>query len=605
MVAMAANGVDGEVTKEFIIAAQSVCYIAELLSKMNFVFILQTRTMQPCHSALCQHVHEKLEKPYSEHEVTLEPLVDWMTIDPVADVTPLWFTLFRRNKSLLHKFALTNSKFVPRKPVRFCLECLSFIAEERNLVWCIIKEEPDIIYADVPMPWPMADSNNDGQKSEHKGGNKSEEPWSSDSDSCTSEETVTTSMPAAEHEPQTIPNVDGPFDLKPRFRKFEIWRDNSTQALQLPLRAANQTHPFALQERQRTNMTGWTPINAPNASTTPSSYEPVQLSVDSHITSPMTRYKMDPPADIPFQGTFAMSEAEKYPAARAGFPNGPAQEYQHKPGISFRAAPMEDYGPIHVERPIADSVYESQADADGSTDEEVYNGNERHFGDELDPNLDTIVRVQGDPSLEPLPDLETTESAIEPTESDLGTTESDINIPESNPEAAETLADVAAPTLHTPHNAFKHGSYTWPAPKESASPIPARPAPGFDITPENLYPHPNQLICSCRGPAKTETVRIVQCRNTECFVRWYHYACLKDKREKGVARFGTLLCELCKGEEYWKKAQGVTDLSMPFSQKEVVDGIMNQFGTNGAGDPYGLGGSKVHDHANEVNETEN
>lgn len=180
-------------------------YGCSLTHVVNRVFILHPRSKQHCHAALCQHIHEKLKKPYSEHEVTLEPLVDWMTLDPVADITPLWFTLFRRNKSLLHKFALTNSKFVPRKPLRFCLECLSFMADERNLVWCIIKEEPDIIYADVPMPWPMSNHDNDGNKSEEKGNKSSEEPWSSDSDSDDSnsdesDKTITALKPAATHE---------------------------------------------------------------------------------------------------------------------------------------------------------------------------------------------------------------------------------------------------------------------------------------------------------------------------------------------------------------------------------------------------------------------
>ncbi|OAG01561.1 uncharacterized protein CC84DRAFT_1221051 [Paraphaeosphaeria sporulosa] len=495
MVALTANGVDGEITTESIIAVQSVCYIADLISKMNYAFVLHPRSIQPCHSALCRHVHEKLEKPYSEHEVTLEPLVDWMTLDPIADITSLWFTLFRRNKSLLHKFALSNSKFIPRNPLRFCLECLSFMADERNLVWCMIKEDPDIIYADVPMPWLMPGDNNEDETSDDKGGkNSTEDPWSSDSDSgdsgsCSSEGTGAPSKQVVKNDPQSIPNVEGAFDLiaKPCFRKLEIWRD--PRPAQLPLH---------LHEGQPTDHLGWTIVNPPSASSSPSN-ETDQLSVDT----------------------------------------------------------------------------------------------ERRFGAELDPNL----KFQGGYPLVSLSDLETTDSDIETSDSEPEINGARNAIETTRPNAETPVWDmdsayVLIPATRTAHNAFSHGYHTWPAPKESTSPVPARPAPGFDITPKDMYPYPNQLICSCRQPAKTDIIRIVECKKSECFIRWYHYACLKDQKEKGAARFGTFQCELCKGEEYWGKAQAqcVTDLSMPPSHKQVVEGLLGMGGASGAGDPYGFGG---------------
>jgi hypothetical protein len=310
---------------------------------------------------------------------------------------------------------------------------------------------------------------------------------------------------------------------------------------------------------------------------------------------------MSYPAEVSFQGTFAMSEGEKYPAAHAGFPLGPAQEYQHKPGISFKVAPMEDYGPISLGCPTKDSVYgsvyDSQIDTESSTegDEYVYDRNKRHFGDELDRNLNMDGRVQGNySSLWPPADLRTTESGLEAADPDLETTEPDQTT-EPVLETTVSPTEVEAPP-QTPHNSFRHGNYRWPAPKESTSPIPARPAPGSDLTPKYLHPHPNQLICSCKQPAKTSTVRIVQCRNTECVVGWYHYACLKGTSEKGVARFGTLLCEVCKGDKHWGKADGVTDLSMPFTREEVLGEIMGVIGAGGAGDLYGLGKNKAKEH---------
>ncbi|KAJ4360123.1 uncharacterized protein N0V89_000683 [Didymosphaeria variabile] len=256
-----------------------------------------------------------------------------------------------------------------------------------------------------------------------------------------------------------------------------------------------------------------------------------------------------------------MSKEEKYSVAFAGFPLGPAQEYQHQPGISFEAAPMADYGPIRSERPVTHCEYDSQTETEGSTNGEIYDGNQPCFGGKLDCNLNIIGRVQSSLS---------------------------IQLPAST-EAIEPATDVEESTHQTPRNTVAHGNYTWPAQKESTSPVPARPTPGFEITPKDLYPHPSQAICSCKRPAKTGTVRIVQCRNPECSVQWYHYACLKDVREKGVARFGTLLCEVCRGEEYWGKAEGVTDLSMPFTREEIMNGISGISNASGASDPYILG----------------
>jgi hypothetical protein len=425
-----------------------------------------------------------------------------------------------------------------------------------------------------------------------------------------------------------IPYVDGAFDFtaKPRSRKLEIWRDptprqqqeGSSPALQLPLRVVDQTYPSTPQERQLMNHTEWTSINQPCVLTTPSSNESIQSLVDQQSASSTTQYNMSLPAEVPLKGTFDMSEGEKYPAARAGFPIGPAQEYQHKPGISFEAAPMEDCGPIFSEHPTkdsaSDSVYESEIDTESSTDGGVYvyDGNERRFGDELDRNRNMIGRVQGNPfSLWPLVDPETTESDLEAADPDLETIESNTETTEPDPEttgpdleATVSQTEVEAPVPQTPHNAFRHGDYTWPALKDSKLPVPARPAPGSDITPKDMYPLPNHLICSCEQPAKTGDVLIVQCRNTECLVRWYHYECLKDASEKGTARFGTLLCGVCKGEKYWGKAEGVTDLSMPFTREEILGEIMDEFGAGGAGDPYGLGKNQKEEHPSEVEDTE-
>lgn len=132
------------------------------------MFILQPHSQKPCDYALCEYVHGVPDNCYPlvhcgdyEYQVSVEPLIDWMTLDPVPDVQPFTFNVYRRNKQLLHEFALTNKQFIPQNPWRFCLECLIHLAGERNNVWYLMKEESEMLRGDIPLPWPKPGDGND------------------------------------------------------------------------------------------------------------------------------------------------------------------------------------------------------------------------------------------------------------------------------------------------------------------------------------------------------------------------------------------------------------------------------------------------------------
>lgn len=134
-----------------------------LICTGNTVFVLRPRTIQPCHSVICEHIHKSLKQVYSEEMVTLEPLVDWITVDLATDLTPLWFNLYRRNKILFEKFSIKTTDFIPRNPLRLCLECLLFMADERMSLGAIIDEDPNMLHPGLDSPWlkPEDDINED------------------------------------------------------------------------------------------------------------------------------------------------------------------------------------------------------------------------------------------------------------------------------------------------------------------------------------------------------------------------------------------------------------------------------------------------------------
>lgn len=122
----------------------------------NTVFVLNPRAEQPCHFALCEYIHETSAYPEYAHDITVEPLIDWITLEPALDITTIWFSLYRRNRKLLDKFSLSNSRFIPRNPLRLCFECLLYLANERNKVWRMRNRYHHILLSDTSNAWPRS-----------------------------------------------------------------------------------------------------------------------------------------------------------------------------------------------------------------------------------------------------------------------------------------------------------------------------------------------------------------------------------------------------------------------------------------------------------------
>jgi hypothetical protein len=119
---------------------------------------------------------------------------------------------------------------------------------------------------------------------------------------------------------------------------------------------------------------------------------------------------------------------------------------------------------------------------------------------------------------------------------------------------------------------------------------------------QSARPTPASKICFCNRPAchgkfkKGEDPQIAQCVSKDCRFRWFHYACL-DLSEKGKARWGTLLCSVCRIEREYAEQDEKSGWCVeklieyqPVWTKERIETHMPGLGgmipqTN----PYGLG----------------
>ena len=115
------------------------------------------------------------------------------------------------------------------------------------------------------------------------------------------------------------------------------------------------------------------------------------------------------------------------------------------------------------------------------------------------------------------------------------------------------------------------------------------------------HPKPTSKICFCNKPAchgkfkKGEEPQIARCVSKDCRFRWFHYACL-DMSEKGKARWGTLLCSVCRVEQELverDRVNGWTADKMtnfpPVWTKEDIEEQLPGLGGVIQTNPYGLG----------------
>jgi hypothetical protein len=116
------------------------------------------------------------------------------------------------------------------------------------------------------------------------------------------------------------------------------------------------------------------------------------------------------------------------------------------------------------------------------------------------------------------------------------------------------------------------------------------------------HPTPTSKICFCNKPAchgkfkKGEEPQIAQCASKDCRFRWFHYACL-DLSEKGKARWGTLLCSICRVEHELAErdrnhgwtAGKMTNFPPLWTKEDIGEQLPGSGGVITQANPYGLG----------------
>jgi|SRR5690242_5962275 len=118
---------------------------------------------------------------------------------------------------------------------------------------------------------------------------------------------------------------------------------------------------------------------------------------------------------------------------------------------------------------------------------------------------------------------------------------------------------------------------------------------------QNMTPTVTAKICWCNKPAaysthkKNDHPHISQCTNLNCRFRWYHYACL-NRSDKGKARFGNLVCQVCRNEQDFAERENANGWStekllnyvVPWSKEDLEAEMPGLGGHAPVTNPYGL-----------------
>jgi hypothetical protein len=363
----------------------------------------------------------------------------------------------------------------------------------------------------------------------------------------------------------------------------------------LPMDNVNSLRP--------TRSTSWTTVNRPIQTTS-------KKTLVSEAYSTLSYHGMDLTVRNPLNRTFSMSEAEKYPNARAGIPTGPKREYEYKPGITFPAPPMEDLGLISTTS-ITDKKVYRQLDKDPAittkgkrptalklppvfSPKALYDTSPKY----PTPNFTRWLQVHSaSPTSGFSPTRTTTLSVETPQVLYRSATTSRLNrriltspiiTPTARRAVSFSSSELTTPLVDLNKTRGKSGV--------SVDPVCAKPCPNSNKTPppeppllppQQRFPGAAQIICSCHKPAETFKVKIVECYNSECIVGWHHYACL-GKNHKLSALHGKWTCDLCRAEKHWGVATVDTDMKSVFSASEMVEALGGPGGIGHVTNPYGM-----------------
>jgi hypothetical protein len=156
--------------QEGILMACHVIFIAELLEckfqnvhqrkllnvLANHIFVLRNNTDRACEFPQCRP--RSGDQPLLSAYVTIEPLVHWATVTPVANVQLCGgiIQVFRRNGEKCGDplWSQAVKKIVPHHPVSYCFPCLGMLFDDRTNAWAGLKRKKTASFTAINRPTP-------------------------------------------------------------------------------------------------------------------------------------------------------------------------------------------------------------------------------------------------------------------------------------------------------------------------------------------------------------------------------------------------------------------------------------------------------------------
>ncbi|KAI4643768.1 hypothetical protein J4E93_006781 [Alternaria ventricosa] len=551
----------------------------------DVVFIFNENSKKPCGNPSCPDTKKRATGQIQPSRVvTLEPLLDWGTVEPASDIIVAAGRIFpfRRNGPRMKDPLWTQvaRKLVPQQPPTYCLGCIEELVDRHAEK--VLASQPQGARHFHSLIRPIRRPTSKEDLYDLREGSDSEDDRSVEGLACS----TTGSL-----------YLDGATDETPHTEPVDY----------------TSYHSLGIFPTLKDRESSWTSAyNVLFVGDKRSAGEPIspQCSPRS-FTTPLDSSSLN----RVYSPLLSLSLHYNTPPPTPGKPK--TRIYVHRDPESVQHAEYEKFGSKAL---LTDSVPD-------------FGSGSRRFGRDIDTNAvrgfftnhrvrrESMARAKGtdirnfftviNPEGPSTPQRAVKTKNVDGDDTDLSDVPSDISEQEYDPDGPGGEYTPVKKKGKPSSNKKTPSPPSKPAGKKQSPHAPmyrkrdpaANNTVPFGITKEAFETHlqhlpaKTDLICSCRKPARTNEVQITQCMNKDCRVRWYHKDCL-DRVGKLKARHGTYFCEQCQNEKYYadlSQANGWStkklvqnEIGMPFTGQEVAGTFGNTGDFQAAANSYGL-----------------
>ncbi|KAH7389817.1 hypothetical protein BKA66DRAFT_581428 [Pyrenochaeta sp. MPI-SDFR-AT-0127] len=583
--------------------------IISTLLDSEHIFVLRDSSQICCQGIICQK--EKGKHTTHAHIVVLEPLLDWGSVTPTNDVLIARgkVLVFRRNGEKMQDphWTQISKRLIPQKPLAFCVECLERLMNSRVKAWKILDRCKNS-NSEITLPIERPETGQAGRS-----GSQLAVP-----DESSAEPTLSSlkfdgasfcRLPLQQQAPENLSTSARHRRIGANFAVVKIWSDQKTDCHKeeiteniMPNLSLPGTRPFTQTLRRMSVGSA-----ASSLATKVSALDTVNRLISLPGKASTNQSPSHPPVQAhhieqyPRLGSKALSPSEPDFSTTSSSVT-PERKTNHTFGVEIDKNAIVTY--IRMATAKRDIMAkEKRSDPDIR----------RLFAPTWQlPKLQPRAQAPREDADAAKVDLKANPSSSRLTlSSEFEQSQDSQALYESNARAQQFKSWKkklppslkSGPTMtksvckvENPHQPFS---------PNLAKRSPFKPEDIYDTVSNETYeayetyvPSPKDLICSCKQPARTYAVRIAQCANRDCVVRWYHHACL-DKSEKLKSYHGTMICQQCRVDKQFNdedEKHGWTleriveaETKMAFTGKEMVDALPGLAGCLGTPNPYGLG----------------